>query len=373
MFLPIILYPPFVFATMVPSQIRIVVYLLLNLYIFFYQKRYFKSDIYIFCMLLLLSIIMVSRNISGTVGILTTGNYLLTIFFGWGLCRYLLNSTYRTEKLINLYVKFFILVSIFSLLSVLFMITFGELNLFSISFDVRAYTYKVTPFGLLLVKKFGTIDVYRSFFYFIEPVYLSIFFAANIFFIAPYIKNNSRLFLIANVIGGWLTYSFAFYILLAVLYIAKKLKSHFSITSILILLFIMIFYQAIIDIFLFSSFSDRLLRFELFIESIEKSNTIQLLFGNGVLTPNGHDRAFSSGILNSIFELGIIGTGLQLMILITLRPYFLMFLLFMTTAAILDPIKLPLFWFLIIIISHTFVTPPHIHKAPGWGKRFSKL
>ena len=240
MFLPVILYPPIIFATMVPPQIRIGGYLLLNLYIFFYQKRYFKYDIYIFCMLLFLSIIMASRNIFGTGGLLTAGNYLLTLFFGWGLCRYLSTSKYRTELFIGLYIKFFILISTFSVLSVLFMVTFGELNLFGLNYDLNHYDYKVTPFGLLLVKTIGTFKVYRSFFYFIEPLYVSIFYVANIFFIVPYMKNNSRLFFIANLIGGMLTYSYAFYMLLIAAFITNKLKSQFSITFLLLLLFIFV-------------------------------------------------------------------------------------------------------------------------------------
>jgi hypothetical protein len=374
MLLPIILYPPFIFATIFPPQIRVVSYLLLNLYLFFYHKRYFKYDLYIFCILIFLSIIMVSRNVTGTTGLFTTGNYLLTVFFGWGLYRYLYTSTYNYKILISLYIKFMTLVPIFSLLSVLFMITFGELNLFDLPFvkynilgQAVSYDYKITPFGLLLVKTFGDFKVYRSFFFWYEPVYASIFYAANIIFIVPYMKNNSRLFFITNVIGGVLTYSYAFYILLIVLYITKQLKMHFSITSMWILLFIAIFHQVIIDIFLYSSFSDRLYRFELFIKSFETSNTIEMLFGHGVHAPNGHDRAFSSGFLTSIFEIGIIGTALELMILIILIPYYKIILFFLITAAVIDPIKLPLFMFLIFVLSHTFDSTS-VHKAPKLGK-----
>ena len=318
-------------------------------------------------MLLFLSIIMASRNIFGTGGLLTAGNYLLTLFFGWGLCRYLSTSKYRTELFIGLYIKFFILISTFSVLSVLFMVTFGELNLFGLNYDLNHYDYKVTPFGLLLVKTIGTFKVYRSFFYFIEPLYVSIFYVANIFFIVPYMKNNSRLFFIANLIGGMLTYSYAFYMLLIAAFITNKLKSQFSITFLLLLLFIAIFYQGIIDIFLYSSLSDRLLRFQLFTKSFETSNTIQLLFGHGVKAPNGYYRAFSSGMLTSIFEIGVIGTALEMMILYTLRPYFRIILFFLITAVLFDPIKLPLFMFLIFVISHTFVSTS-VHKAPKLRK-----
>ena len=372
LFFPIIIYGPFIFSVMVYPPIRIGVFLLLTFYFCFKSTRYFKYDVHIFCMLLFLSIIMVSRNIMGTPGLFTIGNYLLAIFFGWGLFRYFSTSTRRAEILIGLYVKFFILVSIFSLLSVLFLLTFGELDLFGLNFKLESYDYKVTPFGLLLPKYFGTIMVHRSCAFFTEPIFVSIFYAANIILIAPYVKVNSRLFFMANVVGGWLTYSYAFYILLIALYIAKNLKSHFTLITMLILLFIgMLHYLEIIDVFLYSSLSNRIDRFLLFTRSFGTANTLQLLFGHGVNVPNGHNMAFSSGILVSIFEIGIIGTALEMLILLTLRPNFMIIVFFIITAAVFDPIKLPLFWFLIIITSHT-LSPLHIHNAPGWGKRLSK-
>ena len=372
LFLPIILYGPFVFSTMVYPPIRIGAYLLLSFYLFFKSTCYFKKDVLIFCILFLLSIFLVSGNRSGTIGLFSTGNFLLTMFFGWGLFRYFSTSTRRAEILIELYVKFFFLVSIFSLLSVLFLLTFGELDLFGFNLNplVNPYPYKVTPFGYLLEKRFGSITVYRSFFYFIEPVYLSIFYAANIFLIAPYIKVNSRLFFMANVVGGLLTYSYAFYIMLIALYIAKNLKSHFILISMLILLFILMYYLQIIDVFLYSSYNQRLERLLLFTTSIETANTSELLFGHGVRTDPGFSMGFSSGLAVSIYELGIIPTVLEMLILFRLRPSFIIFVFFIIASAVIDPIKLPIFWFLIIITSHT-LSPLHIHNPPGWGKRLS--
>ena len=86
---------------------------------------------------------------------------------------------------------------------------------------------------------------------------------------------------------------------------------------------------------------------------MKRRTTIQLLFGHGVNVPNGQKMAFSSGILISIFEIGIIGTVQEVMILFTLIPSFMIILFFIVTALVIDPIKLPLFWFLLNILSHS--------------------
>lgn len=351
MFLPILFYSPFFFTAAVYPPLRIGYFLLLSSYLFFSSTRYSKNDALVFCALLLLSILMVSGNSSGTLGLTSIGNYLLTIFFGWGLYRYLASSARRAAILIGLYVKFFFLVSICSLLSVLYLPTLGELDLFGIKSDI--YAHLVTPFGVIFTKDFGFIDVYRSFFYFVEPVYVGIFYAANIVLVAPYLKDKARFFIVANMVGGFLTYSYNFYIVLLTLYMVKKIKSLFALIAMLIFLFFVIYLIQITDIVKYSSSDDRLERFDLFFMAMDAANTAQSLFGHGVIADTGNAKSFNSGLTVSIFEFGYIGTVLQMIILFALRPSFIILVLFIFTATVVDPLKMPLFWFLIIITSHT--------------------
>ncbi len=325
--------------------------MLCSSYLFFSSTRYSKNDAFIFVALLLLSILMVSGNSFGIIGLTSIGNYLLTIFFGWGLYRHLSRNARRADILVGLYVKFFFLVTICSLLSILYLLTFGELDLFGIKSDI--YAHLVTPFGVLFTKDFGFIGVYRSFFYFVEPVYAGTFYAANIFLVAPYLKDKARFFIVTNLVGGFLTYSFTFYVVLLTLYMVKKIKSFFTLMVMLILLLIVTYFIQISDIVRHSSSEDRLERFDLFFMAMYAANIMQTLFGHGVLAITGEAKAFSSGLTLSIFEFGYIGTFLQMIILFALRPSFIILILFIFASSVVDPIKMPLFWFLIIITSHT--------------------
>ncbi len=351
MFLPIILYSPFFLTEVLYRPLRIGYFLLLSTYLFFSSTRYSKNDALIFVAFLLLSIIMVLGNSSGALGLISIGNYLLTIFFGWSLYRYLKSSTLRSDILVGLYVKFFFLVAICSILSIFYLPIFGELDLFGIKSDI--YIHLVTPFGVVLKKEFYIIEIYRSYFYFVEPVYAGMFYAANIFLVAPYLNDKARFFIIVNLVGGFLTYSITFYIVLFALYIVKKFKSLFYSIAILIYLFFVIYLTQISDIMQYSSLDDRLERFDLFFMAMDSANTAQSLFGHGVIAVTGDVKAFSSGLATSIFEFGYVGTVLQMIILFALRPSFIILILFILTAAVVDPIKMPLFWFLIIATSHT--------------------
>jgi hypothetical protein len=350
MFLPIIFYNPFFLTEVLYRPLRIGYLLLLSIYLFFSSTRYSKNDALVFGAFLILSIIMVLGNSSGTLGLISIGNYLLTIFFGWGLYRYLASSERRSEILIELYVKFFFLAAICSILSILYLPIFGELDLFGIKSNV--FIHLVTPFGVVLKKDFYIIEVYRSYFYFVEPVYAGTFYAANIVLVAPYLKDKIRFFIVANLVGGFLTYSFTFYIVLLALYAVKKLKSLFTLIAILIFLLLIIYFIQVNDIMQYSSFDDRLERYDLFFMAMDSANSMQSLFGHGVIAVTGDDKAFSSGLATSIFEFGYIGTVLQMIIIFALRPSFIIFILFTLTSTVIDPIKMPLFWFFIIATSH---------------------
>lgn len=350
MFLPIILYTPFFFSQWAYPSVRIGSFFLLSTYLFFSTNRYSKNDVYVFCTLISLTILTVLRNQLDLLGLISIGNYCLTIFFGWGLYRYLATSRRRVEVLIGLYVRFFFLVVICSILSVLYFVTLGEFDLFGFKSDIAEHL--VTPFGVLFGKHFGFIEVYRSFFYFNEPVFVGLFYAANIVIIGPLLKDKAIFFIRTNLLGGLISMSMTFYVVLFVLYMVKKIKSFFGLITVLIVTFCFWYIIQIMGILSFSSFDDRVERFNLFFAAMSAANTVQLYFGHGVVSQTGFDKAFNSGLTLSIYETGLVGTALQMILLFKLSPSFIIFIFFMLAALVADPIHMPIFWFCIIIAFH---------------------
>ena len=349
MFLPIIFYSPFFFSLSVYPPLRIGTFFLLSIYLFFSTKRYSKSDAAVFGVLMTLTILMVLSNSSGQLGLITIGNYSLNIFFGWGLYRYLATNRRRQEIVLGLYVRFFFFVCICSILSEIYLVLLGEFDLFGIKSDV--YSHLVTPFGVLFVKDFGSINVYRSFFYFNEPVFVGLFYAANIIIIAPLLNDKASFFVRTNLLGGLISMSMTFYVVLFALYMTKKFKSFLNIIGVLIVTFCISFFIQKMNIAEYSSSDDRIDRFNLFFNAMDVANTAQLWFGHGVLFDTGFDKAFNSGFTLSIYETGLIGAALQIILLFKLSPSFITFIFFMFAATVVDPIHMPLFWFSIIIAS----------------------
>lgn len=253
-----------------------------------------------------------------------------------------------------------------SLLSVIFLFILGELNLFNIDGGGHD-TYLFTPFGAILTKDFsGIAVVYRSFSFFIEPVYLALFCAANIFLVAPCLKEKSNIFLIANVIGGILTFSYLFFVLSMLLFFYKKIpsfsfKGGFYLLSLIGL--VVIFSQ--VDLFSSSSLNERIDRISLFFTAMNDTSLFQVMFGRGFAQDTGFDRGFSAGLFTTIYEMGIIGLAAILFfvnILSNKKRY--IFLLFFVALLVFEPIKLPLFWMLVVVLS---VCLPDKRRHPSEG------
>lgn len=349
-FWPIIAYTPFFFEGWVHPYLRIGCFSLLSLYLFFSYTRYSKDDAGILYLLILLATLLVLGDSSGMQGLIKSGNYCLTIFFGWGLSRHLKLSRDRLPILLGLYVKFFYLISIFSLLSLIYLLTLGELDLFGFK---NEFAHLVTPFGVLFRRQVGDFAVYRSFFYFVEGAHLALFYAVNIIVVAPLLKDKTVSFKRANLLGGILTMSMTFYVVLFVLYGSKKITSIFGAISILVGTVFLINLIQIFDVASFSSADDRTERFVLFFILMAEANVTQLLFGHGVsfFETLGFGKPFNSGFTLSIYETGFVGLAMQMIILLRLSPHFILFVFFLLASNVLDPIHQPLFWFFIIITS----------------------
>jgi hypothetical protein len=86
---------------------------------------------------------------------------------------------------------------------------------------------------------------------------------------------------------------------------------------------------------------------------MDVANIAQLWMGHGVAAETGFYKGFSSGLALSIYETGFIGIALQMIMLFKLTQNYQIFIFFILAALIVDPIHIPLFWFLIIILSKT--------------------
>jgi hypothetical protein len=344
-----IAYTPFFFTQWVNPLLRIGCFILVTIYFFLSAKYYSKRDALLFGLVVLICIIFYVRNTQGLSGLRTAGNYALTMLFGWGLYRHLIANRARANIFLGLYVKFFYLVSISSLLSLIYYLILGELDLFGFSSDTR--THLVTPFGVLFKKSFGSITLYRSFFYFDEPVYSAIFYAANIIIVAPLLKNKGVNFIIVNIIGGLLSMSATFVVLLFALYCWKVINSVSSFIFISLSILFAAFLVYFSDVSFYTSLTDRLYRFEIFFTMMNRADILQWLFGYGVTHPTGFDKAFSSGLALMVYETGIAGAAFITIALYGLNNKPLLFIFYMLSALVVDPIHIPLFWFLIVITS----------------------
>ena len=367
-FWPIIAYTPFFFEGWVHPYLRIGCFSLLSLYLFFSYTRYSKDDASVLCLLILLATLLVLGDSSGMQGLIKSGNYCLTILFGWGLSRHLKLSRDRLPILLGLYVQFFYLISIFSLLSLIYFLTLGEFDLFGFKSDVAAHL--VTPFGVLFKRPVGDFAVYRSFFYFVEGAHLALFYAVNIIVVAPLLKDKTVSFKRVNLLGGILTMSMTFYVVLFVLYGSKKISSISGAIAIFVGTILFMYLIQIFDVASFSSADDRTERFILFFILMAEANVTQLLFGHGVsfFETLGFAKTFNSGFTLSIYETGFVGLAMQMIILFRLSPYFILFIFYLLASNVLDPIHMPLFWFFIIITSQALKNESAASTALGSSK-----
>lgn len=350
LFLPIITYTPFFFNQSINSYLRIGYFLLVSLFLFFSSRKFSKNDIYLILSMILFILIILLSIPSNIDSLLSAGNYCLTLIFGWSFYRYLSASPYRIKISLNFYVGFFYLVVIFSIISLIFLITIGEYDLFGFKSDV--FTQLVTPFGVHFKRAIGDITVYRSFFYFVEAAHIAIFYAANIIIVAPLLKKGSKKFKKLNFLGGILSFSVTFYVALLFLFFIKRAKSLSNIIYFLIGILILFILSQAFELLGYTSSDDRTERFLIFFILMEQATPFQLLFGHGVLFETGFEKSFNSGLTLSIFETGVIGTLIQLLILILLCPNILIFSFFFISSLVVDPIHMPIFWFLIIVAYH---------------------
>lgn len=351
-FVPILFYPPLVFVTIISRPLRVGLFILLTAYLLSISKRFETKDFIILIFMggvLSISLISNHGNLSGLV---TSGSLMLTLVFAYALGRAAESNNYIKEKLINFYINFFVLVALSSLISIIFFMIFGEKNVFNIDFGEKESGYFFTPFGILQFKEIFSFDFYRSMFFFREPAFISLFYAANIFLVAPNINEKSKLFLVCNIVGGCLTFSYYFFLLSALLLFAKYISTSFKSVFVLLLFFCLLsMFRA--DFFSSSSLYNRIYRLELFLWVMETVEFSKIMFGSGFITEPVGDQNFAAGITQLIYEIGIVGSIGVILIthLISSLKNKSVFILFSTSMFVFEPIKMPMFWMILVILS----------------------
>ena len=79
----------------------------------------------------------------------------------------------------------------------------------------------------------------------------------------------------------------------------------------------------------------------------------QIMFGNGFITEPVLDQNFASGLVQLVYEIGIVGLiGIILFTYLSsnLKNKYI-FILFFSSMLVFEPIKMPLFWILLVVLS----------------------
>ena len=97
-----------------------------------------------------------------------------------------------------------------------------------------------------------------------DAAHLAIFYAANIIIVAPLLKDRKNKFIYLNVLGGILSFSITFYVVLFVLYVFKKIKSFFSLVIIFLSTVLILILMLSTDLLSYSSSDDRIEIFNIF-------------------------------------------------------------------------------------------------------------
>ena len=355
-FFIVLFYPPFVFYQFINESIRIIFFAIILIILFIYHSliNFQKNNFFkiIFLWLCLFGYFISSVLTNGWQGAKTSIGYSIILIFAL-LLYSILQSKIKVKffkYLFNIYVQFFFIVPIFCICNFLINLITPSFNFLTPLFSDSVYSYDASFFGLTIPKYIFGINISRNFFFFIEPVYLALFYLINIFIISKFIPKHSQFFKKLNIIGGILTASFFFFIGFIII---KFLKMSFlyKCFSILGLILLSIIFKDSISIFLSnSSFDDRFLRIDLGVEILKNYNIEKLFFGTGYLFDHEIDKGISTGLLTSFIEGGLIGLFIPLILaLLICEGNKVLISIVLMSLLLFEPFKLPFFWFVIVL------------------------
>jgi len=355
----VLIYPPFVFFQFVNEIARIIFFAFILIILFIYQISCPIKRSRIYNILFLWSCILIyfisSVIINGKEGARTSIGYAFILVFA-----IILFSIFQLEKknylfkyIFNIYTIFFLIVPVFCICNFLLNLITPSLNFLTPYFSNFTYNYLASPFGLLIPKSILGVNFSRNFFFFIEPVYLSLFYLINVIIVGKYTPSYSRLFINLNIFGGLLTASYFFFLGYAIL---KFINMNYLKKAIIILLTIFIsffFNNFIINFFSESSSDDRLSRLEIGLEIIKNYNFKNIFFGTGYLFDHEINKGVSSGFFTSFIEGGIIGLLIPFVIAIFLCQKNIQLIVIVCLSLLLfEPYKMPFFWYTIALVGN---------------------
>lgn len=350
-------YPPLLFYQFINETFRIILFaiILISLFAMQLSRVYLKNKIPTIASLwlFLLLYILASLYINGQESFRSALGYSMILLFALSIFSIMNSQRCKefTDQFLKLYTGLFFLIPVCCIINVFINVFLPSLNIFSAYFSDKDYQYLGSPLGLVVVKPIMGISIYRSFFFFIEPVYLALFYLINVFVIKEYVKSFNHSFTTLNIIGGIVTFSYLFFAGYIILKILKlPILNKVVLLSVFGLTFF-IFQDVILSDFIDSSSSDdRLFRIEGAFAFIQNADITKILFGLGFLYDIGLDRGISSGLLSTIIENGILGLIflLTVMVLFAQKNLTIIIIIFLGLLTI-EPFKFPLFWLTIIL------------------------
>jgi len=367
--------PPFVFSEInFGRELRIFISLIVLIFMFLQIKKIRFTHMYflIFLIFLISLEIIIQRSklnhvLSNYTVILVAINFYIFLYYN----KNNLNIFFKIWSNFSQIISLFAIISFFLNQFIIF-----DTNFFYFidnEFFNPTYDYKITIFGLTVLKNFGVVNIERVSSFFYEPQYAGLFFALNSLLFKYNKKLISKKFFILNVLAGLLTFSFTFYVILPLI-LVSNLERNQKILFFLFFLFFFVF-VLVLSIYFFldlkfylqdisflqkNSFKDRMIRNIFYFEIIYNANYANILFGHGIKNFDTFDfdsfnKGLSSGLLYLLFEFGIVISIYILSLLIIFsNRYITLILVALIYLSIMPWFKYFFCWYIIIIAGLTF-------------------
>lgn len=311
---------PFVFAQIdyPGSTLRAVLNIIILSLLFFEKPKFKFSELIIYSILALIILfeLVVQRSTINNI----LSNYVV-LLISFSLFRILKEDKFKFKLFFKMWLLFSFALAVGAIISFLVhqlsTLDADILNLESMDLFNPKYGYRESIFGFTIEKNFDFIKVVRVCSFFKEPQYAGLFFAVNMLLAINCGKLIPRKYLFVNLLAGFLTFSYTFYVvfLVALFFLIKQYMVRYILLIMFLFIIFLIFQiDALENIFedfvTSSSYVDRLRRITNGIQVVVENLSItNFLFGNGINTFGEFNkdvlgRTISSGFLYLIYESG---------------------------------------------------------------------
>jgi len=349
------IYPPIILSQFVDALARIFFMLTVIITGYLLCRVLRVSNVIGFLVLLgLTSFGSLKVIIFGGVDVWSEWKLLLTwvaiINFTLSLVIMVLDDQDRLQYFLKLYKYFSIALVTSALLSLFYILFFKFLDKQVLNGLITSYDYHVSPFGLFLTKRIGDIILYRPSVHFIEPGYFGIFCGLNAVIFSKLRGNLSKWFVRLMLVGGVVSLSLSFVLILVFGWIHRQgenalLENIFLYSSCLIGFVLLI--STLPEI---SSIEIRVFLMMEFFRQFTTFGVFEILFGHGSMKNESDIVHFSSGIITSLYEFGILGTtAITYFIYLLLNRSIHLLFVVMIAFSVVNILKWPLFWLIVVL------------------------